>query len=623
MRGTLTRSDMRTMRAVRAVKAVSVAGRRARQGARRFRWWMTGAVLVLIAHTPTALGQYEPPHHYLQGSDAAPGSVAFERLVTNPRFLSETQPVRITVPEGVIVSVANGDRFQPVDYANPIVAMSVGPVFRFRVSRIAGIPDREFFPSIELIDRLQPPADLSLRFPVEVVVSADDLRDVAAGRMLTKVIYLENPDTALPFRLSVENQPFFDVSINEDPLRTASRLGRPMAILRIGTRLPTTQAGEDGFLFHGVHPMVFPKQTAVQLEERFRQVSFQQPCEPTGTIVPPAARPPCGCCQELSAGACPPGMLANGPAFRFAQRIPWDEYLCDGGDRGLKVTVDDEWNLQGLDPADTIGHFDTVDGRRRVVASNRVCIYSPRFAAVRKLSQSNLEARSLGVQAVAEEQELELSRTTDFSSTTLQHVQPQRNRSASHVQNFRVRTRGVPAENVVRLLGNNAQFAPYANLHLIRYGSHREAELPRLQLGTLSASTWQDNLGLQVVLDRAQPVQVQDVAKVQEIVVVKTERGEARLSLTKVASKIAAQSGEEIEFTIRFDNVGGDVIGNVVLVDNLVTRLEYVADSAECSLAATFTAERNAGESLVLRWELSEPLPAGKGGIIRFRCRVR
>ncbi|MEK6237035.1 MAG: hypothetical protein N2C14_20190, partial [Planctomycetales bacterium] len=31
----------------------------------------------------------------------------------------------------------------------------------------------------------------------------------------------------------------------------------------------------------------------------------------------------------------------------------------------------------------------------------------------------------------------------------------------------------------------------------------------------------------------------------------------------------------------------------------------------------------NEGDSLILRWELEEPLQPGQGGIIRFKCRVR
>jgi uncharacterized repeat protein (TIGR01451 family) len=82
-------------------------------------------------------------------------------------------------------------------------------------------------------------------------------------------------------------------------------------------------------------------------------------------------------------------------------------------------------------------------------------------------------------------------------------------------------------------------------------------------------------------------------------------------------------SGEEIEFTLRFDNVGNRVIGNVTIVDNLTTRLEYVPDSQKSSLEANFSTQPNEGDSVVLRWEIIDPLPAGEGGVLQFRARVR
>jgi hypothetical protein len=51
--------------------------------------------------------------------------------------------------------------------------------------------------------------------------------------------------------------------------------------------------------------------------------------------------------------------------------------------------------------------------------------------------------------------------------------------------------------------------------------------------------------------------------------------------------------------------------------------LVYVPDSAECSVDANFMTQPNDRDSLVLRWEIIDPLEVGEGGIIRFTCRVR
>ena len=108
-----------------------------------------------------------------------------------------------------------------------------------------------------------------------------------------------------------------------------------------------------------------------------------------------------------------------------------------------------------------------------------------------------------------------------------------------------------------------------------------------------------------------------------ELVTVKSDDGEAQLKILKQASAISASCGEEIEFTISFENVGARKVGNVTIIDNLTTRLEFVPDSANCTLEADFSSERNTADSLVLRWDIKQALDVGQSGLIRFKCRVR
>ena len=96
-----------------------------------------------------------------------------------------------------------------------------------------------------------------------------------------------------------------------------------------------------------------------------------------------------------------------------------------------------------------------------------------------------------------------------------------------------------------------------------------------------------------------------------------------RLQVCKIASANNALPGETVDFTIRFDNVGDQKIGNVSIVDSLTTRLEYVAGSEQSSMKATFTATPNEAGSVVLKWDLTDPVPANGGGAVHFQCRVR
>jgi uncharacterized repeat protein (TIGR01451 family) len=96
-----------------------------------------------------------------------------------------------------------------------------------------------------------------------------------------------------------------------------------------------------------------------------------------------------------------------------------------------------------------------------------------------------------------------------------------------------------------------------------------------------------------------------------------------KLRLLKLASSGEALPGEEVEFTLRFDNVGDQVIGNVTIADNLTTRFEYVPGSAKSSVNADFITEQNDVGSLVLRWEIKEAVKPGAGGVLRFKVKVR
>ena len=64
-----------------------------------------------------------------------------------------------------------------------------------------------------------------------------------------------------------------------------------------------------------------------------------------------------------------------------SQRFPF-EYLCDGGDRDVPVHYDDI-QRRGLNTEDTIAEYYDHLGTFHRKPSNRVCVYAPRFAALR------------------------------------------------------------------------------------------------------------------------------------------------------------------------------------------------------------------------------------------------
>lgn len=301
---------------------------------------------------------------------------------------------------------------------------------------------------------------------------------------------------------------------------------------------------------------------------------------------------------------------------------PRDEYLFDGGDHPPGVVVSQDWTVRGLELEDTVAHYDTLDGQRLVEPACRVCIYAPRFAAVRKVqgvAQNDAFEHIDGFRLDEGPRKIE---ETDLVTTALQQQQPNRQIGSKVVTGFHQRNRSSDVENIraVSMLVN--VFEPYEDFQVIKFGVYSQSEQLRLSQAIAAAQAWDHYTAVQAVVDNVQAVVVRSHMKPQEEVGVE-ENDRPKLCICKVADKKAALPGDTVEFTLRFDNVGNRKIGNVTLIDNLTTRLEYVEGSAQCSLDADFFTIENQGDSLILRWEIKSPMEPGEGGIARFKCIVR
>jgi len=305
-------------------------------------------------------------------------------------------------------------------------------------------------------------------------------------------------------------------------------------------------------------------------------------------------------------------------------RRPWpeQEYIHDGGDRGKPVRTGRDWQIHGLETEDTIAHFDTLDGQVMVEPSNRVHIYAPRFAAVRQVRGLEQYARDLRIQTddvnvAAINQELALNPGAV--------LQPQAALDEMATRDPTIQQRNVPGldvETTAMLREAVNKLMPHEDFAIIRDGTLEQADKPLLAIHVDAAITWSHDLGVKVVID-GQSAEVETGDQRAQATYTVDNPNKAKLRIVKVASREAARPGDIVEFTLRYDNTGTEPIGNVTIVDNLTTRLEYLPDSEDSSLKADFLTEMNDGGSLVLRWEIHEPLDVGQGGTIRFKCRVR
>jgi len=188
----------------------------------------------------------------------APGIVSQQKLIGNARLAGHTQPVRIIAPDGSRVAiVANGSTTE-ANNSRVTVGVQAGLLYRFRVDFVEGETQRTVYPSVEIVDRLYAPKGLENQFPVPVVLTENDLAQASGGKLVTKVVYLERSDSTVPRRPIETEQPWFDVKGGQDPLHVAETLGRPLAILRIGSRVPTAGELAGPSAFDSSRPVVLP-----------------------------------------------------------------------------------------------------------------------------------------------------------------------------------------------------------------------------------------------------------------------------------------------------------------------------------------------------------------------------
>jgi uncharacterized repeat protein (TIGR01451 family) len=191
------------------------------------------------------------------------------------------------------------------------------------------------------------------------------------------------------------------------------------------------------------------------------------------------------------------------------------------------------------------------------------------------------------------------------------------------VQRIRQRTQGRLVDQVAQLVLTADALMPHEKLALIERGVLDGREGTKLARGVAAARMWASDLAVQVVLDGDAAVEARSQSVPQETAVYQT-RGTSRLRLCKIADRGEASSGQIVTFTLRFDNVGEQPLGEVTLVDHLSPRLELVEGSAQCSRPAQFESHlASEGRTQVLRWVVPGPLGVGEGGVIRFQARVR
>lgn len=244
--------------------------------------------------------------HRLQRDDAPPGAIGQSRRDLRGPVNCQFQPVKIFAEGDARVSLAQGNMFQlAVD--DPVYAgLSIGNVYRIRITDIPLRAGYEVFPTIELIDRVYPPAGQEVRFAIPINISEEDVELAIDGQLVTRVIYLEDPDTALPLADAPGEQRNLDIRPHQDALEVADSLGRPVAIVRYGSRVPPTDPNQMHTFLMGCPywlPLMSPRtqalvpegQTATVRTPHIPRIDLPSvspiPVTPTTQIARPPAMP--------------------------------------------------------------------------------------------------------------------------------------------------------------------------------------------------------------------------------------------------------------------------------------------------------------------------------------------
>ncbi len=231
----------------------------------------------------TSVATAEPPRHYLHAGAMPTGSIGAAQLLRGGPLPGYFQPVEIRAPEGGQVSFAMQNTFGESQQLPAKAGMLIGSVYRLKITGIARHEGEELYPTIELINRLYPPMGQELKFPIPIELAPEDIEAAFQGKFITRIIYLENPRGAYPRAEDPKAQHYFEVGAHEDPLVVADRLGRPMAILRIGGRTPDDPAYPGmAFLFNSP-PLLYIRPRSITQAINPTNASMNQFVAPTSS----------------------------------------------------------------------------------------------------------------------------------------------------------------------------------------------------------------------------------------------------------------------------------------------------------------------------------------------------
>ncbi|MBO7679043.1 MAG: hypothetical protein J6S75_05170 [Thermoguttaceae bacterium] len=213
-------------------------------------------VFALVLFAGTALAQ-PPERRYLGEGEAAAAPAAGSRM--GQKDDGYLQPMKFILPQGTIAAIASENGFVENRAMPDLFALRPGEVYRFKIYNIPFHEGAELFPSVEVLNRTFPPEGKALDFPVQLLLTQEDLEFALDGQFVTRVVFLERVKDALPADSSFSDEGLsIDVPTGLSPVSVAETRGTVMAIIRVGSRLPEEEPNAQSPFYFGLPSLVLP-----------------------------------------------------------------------------------------------------------------------------------------------------------------------------------------------------------------------------------------------------------------------------------------------------------------------------------------------------------------------------
>jgi uncharacterized repeat protein (TIGR01451 family) len=306
--------------------------------------------------------------------------------------------------------------------------------------------------------------------------------------------------------------------------------------------------------------------------------------------------------------------------------LPRDEFLCDGGDRGIPIEVGTDGRLGGVEPRDAAVRFDIglgQNGQPRILPTNVVCIYAPRFAEVRVTTGAN---QTIDVQHLRTDVRTEKSQTASVKAEARRLVQ---NQSPELVRD-RSRASAFKGRVYIDEESNNRAAVGYENL--VQVSSNIQKQSPEQARNRQKPGMARVRVRLQGIKTAESPIVTGVAEGTGEAVMVwnphqmtgvETPPNRPGLAVIKRVSVTEAEPGDTVTYVIFYRNMGNTPIGAVTIVDSLLPRLEYLKGTSRGPEGTAFSTDINRVGSTELRWALPGVLAPGASGHVSFDVVVR